>query len=155
MEILLTQNKMTYVDDNLYDKIMKQGKWYAKCNRNGDFYAMTNIYKDGKRTTLQMHGYIYELKNGPILKGMDIDHDNGNSLDNYSLNLIARTPREHRIKHNQLKAHSSQYTGVYWDKRVGKWRACIEVEGKTRHIGSYVSELHAYEAYQAILALIV
>lgn len=152
MEILLTQNKITYVDDELYDKIMKRGKWCAACD-NGNYYAITTIYKNGKKTTLKMHRFIYELKHGPISNGMHIDHDNNDSLDNHSANLIARTPQEHKIKHTCQKPHSSLYTGVSWDKRSSRWCVRIRIGGKEKHIGYYDSELHAYEAYQTLKSL--
>lgn len=42
---------------------------------------------------------------------------------------------------------TSQYQGVYWQKRSDKWIARIYAEGKTRHIGCYDSEEDAAKAY--------
>jgi len=43
--------------------------------------------------------------------------------------------------------YSSQYKGVSWHKSSMKWRAFIVIERKTIHLGTFVSEIDAYNAY--------
>ena len=42
---------------------------------------------------------------------------------------------------------SSTYRGVYWDKKIQKWRASIYLEGKTFYLGLHATELAAAQAY--------
>ena len=42
---------------------------------------------------------------------------------------------------------SSRHKGVYWDKKSGKWKATITVDGKIRQLGMFKQELKAAEAY--------
>lgn len=41
----------------------------------------------------------------------------------------------------------SIYPGVTWDKTLKKWRASITRDKKTKHLGTFVNEADAAEAY--------
>lgn len=41
---------------------------------------------------------------------------------------------------------SSQYKGVTWDKRIQKWRAQATIDGKHKHLGSFLIEIEAHQA---------
>lgn len=41
----------------------------------------------------------------------------------------------------------SIYPGVTWDKILKKWRASITRDKKTKHLGTFVNEADAVEAY--------
>jgi hypothetical protein len=47
------------------------------------------------------------------------------------------------------KGGTSRYRGVCWYKSTKKWRARIGVDGKTKHLGSFVDEDDAGRAYDA------
>lgn len=62
---------------------------------------------------------------------------------------------------NALKAHlnneeiivkqpnfTSKYKGVAWHKRDGKWTSVIVINGKTKHLGYFKTEIEAHEAYK-------
>ena len=93
------------------------------------------------------HRVVWEHFNGPIPVGMQVDHINNkrddNRLDNLQL-LSKKSNSKKRLKH---KNNSSGYNGVTWDKKSNKWRARINNNGKSKHIG-YFDDIHvAYEAY--------
>jgi hypothetical protein len=50
------------------------------------------------------------------------------------------------------RKQSSKHRGVAWEKRSGKWRASIKVEGKVRHLGTFDGEEQAAAAYAAAAA---
>ncbi|MBB6677499.1 HNH endonuclease [Cohnella lubricantis] len=86
-----------------------------------------------------------EVLNAP--DGFEVDHINGNTLDNRKSNL--RIVTHQRNMHN-VSSHgdsSSQYRGVFWNKQKLKWTAQICLDGKRRHIGHFVNELDAARAY--------
>ena len=51
------------------------------------------------------------------------------------------TVRMHR------KTGTSEYKGVCWQKRDKKWRAQIQCNGELEHLGYFVHEIEAAEAY--------
>ncbi len=80
--------------------------------------------------------------------GQQVDHKNGNTLDNRRTNLRICTNAQNQ--HNRHAASgSSRYKGVHWDNGVGKWRASINPGGGTRYIGIFENEEDAARAYDA------
>lgn len=79
----------------------------------------------------------------------EIDHINGNKLDNRVCNLRAATKQQNR--HNRKKETkrltSSQYKGVSWNKPARKWSAYVIVNSKQKHLGCFDSEQDAALAY--------
>ena len=77
----------------------------------------------------------------------DIDHKNRNKADNRIKNLRDVT---NSVNHRNLRVrcdNSSGVTGV--TKRGNRWRAQIQVNGKTHYLGSYFSKRKAIEARRA------
>ena len=46
---------------------------------------------------------------------------------------------------------TSKYAGVHWDKTKSKWIAQIGIDGKSTHLGCFLSETEASDAYNEIL----
>lgn len=78
-----------------------------------------------------------------------INHKNFIRTDNRKLNLEVITPRENGNK-KHIKS-SSQYTGVSWVKCRNKWSSKIFINGKNKHLGIFVNEIDAHNAYQEAL----
>lgn len=76
----------------------------------------------------------------------DIDHINGNRLDNRFENLRdvpRRTNQENKRPTSQ--SNKTGYMGVY--AHYGKWRAKIQVGGRTVLLGIHATPEAAHEAY--------
>ena len=71
----------------------------------------------------------------------EVDHINGNGLDNRRCNLRLVTSRQN--KRNQRGRGLSNYIGVTMDKSRKKWLAQIKHYGKRFYIGRYVCEKEA------------
>mgnify|MGYP001596414295 CR=1 FL=1 len=131
MRIPLTQGQQALIDA-VDLPLVARYRWYA--SRDGErYYAKANVRVAGKWTTFRMHRLILGLRPG----GPEIDHRNGNSLDNHRTNLRVAT-------HSQNKANSigqptrrrSKYKGVGWhrDPRLkigGRWRVRLGINGGT------------------------
>ncbi|WP_369913930.1 HNH endonuclease [Xanthomonas sp. NCPPB 3005] len=78
-----------------------------------------------------------------------IDHINGNKVDNRIINLREAT----NLENNQNRAANvgsvSKYVGVVWHKGAGKWQAQIGYNGKRRYLGMFRTEHEAHDAYCA------
>ena len=113
-------------------------KWrtFRGFNGNKQPYARALIGPDW----ILMHRF---LLNAP--KGSEVDHWNGNGLDNRRKNLRFATATQNR--RNQRKTRgSSQFKGVT-SYRNGRWRASIKANGKHLHLGYFKTEKSAALAY--------
>ena len=143
--IKLTKNQFSIVDNEDYERLIIYS-WHAQKDKN-TYYARTNTSKKlGTSQTVRMHHFII----GFPLKGMKVDHINGNGLDNRKENLRIITSRENsqnNFSKRQNKA-TSIYPGVYWFKLRKKWRASFQCNGKSKHLGLFDSEEEASYKYE-------
>ena len=113
-KITLTQGKETIVDDDDYEILMEH-KWYAhKSSRKKDkFYAerMAPVDSNGKQKIIHIHRVII---NAP--KGMQVDHINGNPLDNRRENLRICTNQQNGMNRGKPKDNTSGYKGVTYGR---------------------------------------
>lgn len=141
-EIQLTQGQVALVDDEDFDTL-NSFKWCAQKNGN-NFYAIRGIRVGRKTQTIHMHRLI---KGAPI--GFEIDHKDGNGLNNQRNNLRVCTRSENQMNKRKQEGLSSIYKGVSFHKREGKWRAVIMINGKAINLGDFASEIEAAKAYDA------
>lgn len=77
-----------------------------------------------------------------------IDHINGERVDNRISNLRAATASQN--KQNARKARSDSRSGLIgaiWESRANKWRSHIRFEGKTKHLGYFDEAAQAHAVY--------
>jgi hypothetical protein len=148
--IELTQGKTALVDD--IDKDLAKLRWKAHTNKSEErdlFYAVRNIYCDGKSTSIRMHRLIMERILGRKLKsGEQVDHIDSNGLNNSRDNLRLATNGEncqHRRK--TLSETTSRFKGVSWHSRAEKWYAEIQFNGRQKSLGYFDFEEDAAKAY--------
>jgi len=136
--IALTQGKVALVDDEDCEWLnaWKWAYWPEKYTG----YAGRRIYqKDKSRKRIRMHRVIL---NPP--PNMEIDHINGNGLDNRRCNLRICTHSQNLANQRKCRG-TSQYKGVCWDK--GRWRAQVSSAGQNIHLGYFKIEMDAAIAY--------
>ena len=88
-----------------------------------------------------MHRIIMEAETG-----QEVDHINGDKLDNRKDNLRFCTHQQNMVNWNN-KRGKSKYRGVSWCKRDKKWKAQIQSHSKNRLIGRFREEEEAAKAY--------
>lgn len=140
-KIPLTKGKFTIVDNEMYEELSKY-KWY--CTYYG--YAARKSTKqeeeNGHPYIVLMHRQILK-----IAKRYDVDHINGDRLDNRKENLRQCTRAENVRNRKKQKDSSSKYQGVYWEKKRKKWRAGICYNYKVMRLGDFDNEIEAARAY--------
>jgi len=137
-EIQLTQGKVALVDDADYEWL-NQWKWCAN-KAKSCIYAARTWRENGKKITRRLHTEIMGKK-----EGLEIDHINGNKLDNRKENLRFVTRRQNMQNLHTIRA--SKYPGVGWHNHNKKWRARIKTNGKEKLLGYYTNEEDAFKAY--------
>lgn len=140
-EIPLTQGKVVLVDDDDYEKL-NQFNWFAHWSGWG-WRALRNKWVNGKGETIFMHR---EILNAP--KGTQVDHINGNSLDNRKENLRFCTNQQNSFNRQAQKNNKLGIKGVSWKKSHKKFMARIKVGEKVIHLGHFDSAIKAALVYQ-------
>lgn len=145
-EIELTQGQVAIVDNEDYE-YLNQFKWYAHWSpRLNGYYAVRHQhlgYSNGERKQkmIIMHRIIVNAPNGKV-----VDHKNHNALDNRKSNLRIVSQRQNN--QNKKSKGTSKYPGVHWEMKRNKWRANIQLEGKSKHLGYFDDEREAAKAYE-------
>lgn len=67
---------------------------FMKNHKTPNGYEQIKLFYDGKPKMLSVHRLVYEVFNGQIPEGMQIDHINGIKDDNRLVNLRCVTPKE-------------------------------------------------------------
>ena len=118
--------------------------WHAVLVPSGKIYAARHFILGDDKTTLAvlMHRLIMEAPHG-----MQVDHIDGDGLNNRRENLRLATPSQNRCWKPALSSNKSGYKGVSWDKARGKWTAHVCISGKQKNIGRYDTAEEAARAY--------
>lgn len=85
-------------------------------------------------------------------KGMTIDHENGDRVDNRWSNLRLATKQQNVRNSRKPKHNTSGFKGVSWVAETKVWRASIKVSGKTKSKSGFKTAEEAHRAYCKFLA---
>lgn len=126
------------VDDEDYDAIARY-KWHL--SHNG--YAVRRERIGGRKPIRYLHRSIMSADwDG------DVDHINGDKLDNRRSNLRYATRSENN-QNTHSRRGSSKFKGVVWHKQDRRWWAVIKANGKQHSLGTHATEEDAARAYNA------
>lgn len=70
-------------------------------------------------------------------QGMQVDHINGDKLDDRRANLRVCTPMQNAWNMGMNSRNTSGHTGVNWIKTSRRWRVEIMANGKKKHLGCF------------------
>jgi hypothetical protein len=76
-----------------------------------------------------------------------IDHADGDKLNNAFANLREATNAQNHANMPMPSHNASGFKGVYFDKRAKKYQANIKVNGIKKYLGSFDAPEAAHEAY--------
>ena len=124
----------------------REGKLYwKKVNHPNKQYLVGSeagsIHKTGYRHVTwfnrphKVHRLIFLLEHGYLPK--EIDHINGNRLDNSIENLREATRSENQYNKGACKNNTSGSRGVSWHKKSKAWLVRVSVGGKSKIIGYF------------------
>lgn len=140
-KIKLTRGKFALVDDVDFD-YLNQWKWFCEASHHAA--RDQHIGMDGKKEIkkrIKMHRLIMDAPGG-----MEVDHIDGNPLNNQRSNLRVVTHAQNQKNLKIPRHNTSGYKGVYWDKVRQKWIAAIH-SGKTINLGGFITKEEAAKRY--------
>jgi len=137
-EILLTKNKITYVDDEAYEILAYYG-WncYEYGWREKVTIAARSVFLNGKRISVYLHRVL-----AGVPQCFSVKPINGNRLDNVHENLQILDKAGNKYKFTPFTGKSS-FKGVVWNGWYGLW----EAKFFKMSIGFYKNEVDAARAY--------
>jgi HNH endonuclease len=107
-------------------------------------YAVRGEKRQGKFTQLFLHRVIL---NAP--PGMEVDHVNGDQLDNRRCNLRLVTHAQNQQNRKQQRNNSSGFRGISWYPRYRKWQVLIWDNRHRIHLGYFTKLEDAVATYDA------
>lgn len=115
-------------------------------------YAKHDITpKLGKRQTILMHRIILQrmLEDTPLEKWEQVDHIDGDGLNNRRENLRLATNAQNSANKGKASKNTTGFKGVFRTKNRPKpFRAQIKVNQKSIHLGLFDTAEQAHEAYK-------
>jgi hypothetical protein len=142
IEVPLTQGKIAFVDETDFYLVIPHIWSYKISERDPNTgYATTNIRRpDGGRAMVRMHRLIMSAP-----KGVQVDHINGDGLDNRHSNLRLCTQSGNQWNRGVQRNNKSGHKGVSWHKRWNKWYVVVAAHrkyhfgGQFRHLSDAVT----------------
>lgn len=134
-----------YKDGNLYWKIKYHGITYgSKAGAIGKKYCQICI----KRKKYYLHRLIWIMFNGNIPDDMEIDHIDGNGLNNNIFNLRVANSSQNKCNSKKRITNSCGFKGVSLHKKSNKFYSRIQFDKKVICLGYFDTAEKAHEAYE-------
>lgn len=122
------------VDDEDYEDL---NRFYWQVDKSNSVKRHINSKKG-----ILMHRQIMEAK-----PNQEIDHIDGNRLNNQKSNLRFATSSQNKINRGARKDNKSGFKGVSWHNQRKKWTARIMASGKYLSLGLFLNKEEAAKAY--------
>jgi hypothetical protein len=147
-EIKLTRGYVAVVDDEDYN-VLSKFKWQVKTNQRNNYAqrrAVAGEYGRSHASIIKMHRQILNVVESDP-KSSEVDHIDGNGLNNQKLNLRFCTHSQNLTNQKKAIGTTSVYIGVHLDIRIPElskpWRSLVKINGKIHRFGYFKTEVEA------------
>ena len=140
LAIRLTKGFSTRIDAADLSRL-PEGKWQTLVT-GGHKYAYRTVRVAGQP---KQWLYLHRVLASPPA-GLEVDHINGDTLDNRSANLRVCTHAENQRNSKKRTGKNGKFKGAFLH-RPGQWHASIQVAGKVINLGSFRTQTEAARAY--------
>lgn len=140
-DLMLTQARLK--ERVIYNPDTGEFTWRINWNRSRAGERITARRGDGKQYFGSNMAFLYMTGRMPT---MDMDHRNGDTSDDRWCNLREVTHQvnqQNRTRPNKNNKHG--FLGV--TPNGGGWAACLWVNGKHKHLGTYPTPQEAHQVY--------
>ena len=133
-----------FIDGEDFDKI-RGFKWGFSKNRDNNLYVARGKYNpvDKKISSIKLHRLIMNCP-----EGLEVDHIDGNTLNNCRSNLRICTKDENKRNRKKCsKQTTSIYKGVSFNAHANKYVASLRCNKIFIHLGVFAKQEDAAIAY--------
>ena len=131
------------IDDEDAERVGHYKCWeLVRTRRAGVFYACARPKSGGVRGAMVLMHRLVVNYAGPL----DVDHINGDGLDNRRANLRVAT-RSQNLANGRKRKSASGFKGVCADSDGRHWKGQITVGGRNKYLGYFSSAREAAMAY--------
>jgi hypothetical protein len=134
------------------NRVKKGNAVGVRCKSNCKDYLKVGISYNGGHAGYKLHRVIWLFVTGEDPGLLQIDHIDGNGLNNSFANLRIANGSENLCNCERRKDNRSGFKGVGWSKQKKKWRARIAFNGRQRELGFFDTPELAHMAYAAAAA---
>lgn len=141
--IPLTHGEFALIDEEDWARLL-EFTWHLTSYGYAGRHALRELGEspDRKTRVFKMHRELLDIP-----QCMQVDHINGNRLDNRKSNLRAATNAQNNQNKRSPRNNRSGYKGVSWCKERNKWAAQIQVNGRQKNLGRFDNVEDAIRAY--------
>lgn len=143
--IPITKGQSAIVDDIDFPRL-SQHKWYARAGGRSNYYAYR--YAGFRKISRGRYSALkVDMHKDVLQTDGEIDHINGDSLDNTRSNLRVadRSQNVANSDKRRIPRATSIYKGV--SRSGGQWRARVRQHYTSFEIGRFTTEIEAARAY--------
>lgn len=141
IEVPLSKGLAAMIDD-ADEELVCQYRWHVQINPTVSYARRIFRAPDGRHCAQLMHSLITGFA--------ETDHIDGDGLNNCRSNLRAMTRPQNGANARKRRGTSSQYKGVFWRERHGKWNAQIYLPVHRKlDLGLHKTEVAAALAYDS------
>lgn len=127
------------VDDADLERVLAAGPWHV----DSYGYAIRNVQNGARRSSQLLHRWLLGLPP----RTPEVDHANGNRLDNRRGNLRPATRSQNMQNTKTPTTNTSGLRGAFWHKKTGRWTSSINVNGRQKYLGLFDTREEAHAAY--------
>ena len=107
-----------------------------------DGYVQVSSRKEGKKGKL-LHRLIMNVEDPKV----QVDHINGNGLDNRKSNLRLCCNSQNQMNKGKTKLNTTGFKGVCFHKLTQKYQATVSLNKKQIYLGLFDTAEEAHQAY--------
>lgn len=128
--------------DDIDRHLLKEYKWRLIHSRRGKYYIGASAKIKGKWRILHLHRLIMQPG-----EGLEVDHINGNSLDNRRENMRVCTHTENARNRKSQSGSFSGIKGVTYNKKTDRYISRIIFNYREIYLGSFKTAEDAAKEY--------
>lgn len=141
--IPLSQGLETFVDAEDFERFGHL-RWCAATSGRTR-YAQRSVKVNQRPTVVKLHRLIMGAQ-----KGQQVDHINGDGLDNRRCNLRVVDQRQNNYNQTRKKSGcTSRFRGVSRHTATNRWQVHMQTNTGRKHLGYFTDEEEAARAYDA------